>query len=59
MTVRIRKGNNIYIKKAGENGLISFNPNCPPLTADRDRIIALEKVLEKAAELRFKLIVAP
>lgn len=50
MTVRIRKGNNIYIKKAGENGLISLNPNYPPLTADGDRIIVLGKVLGKAEE---------
>ena len=45
-----QKGNNIYIKKAGENGLISLNPNYPPLTADGDRIIALGKVLGKAEE---------
>lgn len=43
-----QKGNNIYIKKAGENGLISLNPNYPPLTADDDRIIVLGKVLGKA-----------
>ena len=43
-----QKGNNIYIKKAGENGLISLNPNYPPLTADGDRIIVLGKVLGKA-----------
>ena len=42
-----QKGNNIYIKKAGENGLISLNPNYPPLTADDDRIIVLGKVLGK------------
>ena len=45
-----QKGNNIYIKKAGENGLISLNPNYPPLTADDDRIIVLGKVLGKAEE---------
>lgn len=45
-----QKGNNIYIKKAGENGLISLNPNYPPLTADGDRIIVLGKVLGKAEE---------
>ena len=45
-----QKGNNIYIKKAGENGLISLNPNYPPLTADDDRIIILGKVLGKAEE---------
>ena len=50
MTVRIRKGNNIYIKKAGENGLISLNSNYPPLTADDDRIMVLGKVLGKAEE---------
>ena len=43
-----QKGNNIYIKKAGENGLISLNPNYPPLTAGGDRIIVLGKVLGKA-----------
>lgn len=45
-----QKGNYIYIKKAGENGLISLNPNYPPLTADGDRIMALGKVLGKAEE---------
>lgn len=45
-----QKGNNIYIKKAGENGLISLNPNYPPLTADDDRIMVLGKVLGKAEE---------
>lgn len=43
-----QKGNNIYIKKAGENGLISLNPNYPPLTADGERITVLGKVLGKA-----------
>ena len=43
-----QKGNNIYIKKAGENGLISLNSNYPPLTAGGDRIIVLGKVLGKA-----------
>lgn len=45
-----QKGNSIYIKKVGKNGLISLNPNYPPLTADGDRIIALGKVLGKAEE---------
>lgn len=45
-----QKGNNIYIKKAGENGLISLNPNYPPLTADGERITVLGKVLGKAEE---------
>ncbi len=45
-----QKGNNIYIKKAGETGLVSLNPNYPPLTADGDRIIVLGKVLGKAKE---------
>ena len=45
-----QKGNNIYIKKAGENGLISLNPDYPGLTADDDRIIVLGKVLGKAEE---------
>ena len=45
-----QKGNNIYIKKAGENGLISLNTNSPPLTADGDRIMVLGKVLGKAEE---------
>lgn len=31
-----QKGNSIYIKKAGENGLISLNPNYPPLAADEN-----------------------
>ena len=46
-----QKGNNIYIKKAGENGLISLNSNYPPLTAGGDRIIVLGKVLGKAEEI--------
>ena len=45
-----QKGNTIYIKKAGENGLISLNTKYPPLTADGDRIIVLGKVLRKAQE---------
>lgn len=45
-----QKGNNIYIKKTGENGLISLNPDYPGLTADDDRIIVLGKVLGKAEE---------
>ena len=45
-----QKGNTIYIKKAGENGLISLNTKYPPLTADGDRIIVLGKVLGKAQE---------
>ena len=45
-----QKGNNIYIKKAGENGLISLNPYYPPLTPDGDRITVLGKVLGKAEE---------
>lgn len=45
-----QKGNTIYIKKAGENGLISLNTKYPPLTADDDRIIVLGKVLGKAEE---------
>lgn len=45
-----QKGNNIYIKKAGENGLISLNPDYPPLTPDGDRITVLGKVLGKAKE---------
>ena len=45
-----QKGNNIYIKKAGGNGLISLNSNYPPLTADGDRITVLGKVLGKAEE---------
>ena len=45
-----QKGNSIYIKKAGENGLISLNSKYPPLTADDDRIIVLGKVLGKAEE---------
>ena len=45
-----QKGNNIYIKKAGENGLISLNPAYPPLTGDGDRIAVLGKVLGKAEE---------
>ncbi len=43
-----QKGNNIYIKKAGKNGLISLNPDYPPLTADGDKILVLGKVLGKA-----------
>lgn len=45
-----QKGNTIYIKKAGENGLISLNTKYPPLTANGDRIIVLGKVLGKAQE---------
>ena len=45
-----QKGNNIYIKKAGEDGLISLNPDYPPLTADGDRILVLGKVLGKAED---------
>lgn len=45
-----QKGNNIYIKKAGEDGLISLNPNYPSLSADGDRILVLGKVLGKAEE---------
>lgn len=45
-----QKGNNIYIKKAGENGLISLNQNYPPLIGDDDRIIVLGKVLGKAED---------
>lgn len=43
-----QKANSIYIKKMGENGLISLNPNYPGLTADDDRIIVLGKVLGRA-----------
>lgn len=46
-----QKGNNIYIKKAGENELISLNPNYPLLTDNGDRIIVLGKVLGKAEEI--------
>lgn len=46
-----QKGNNIYIKKVGENELISLNPNYPPLTDNGDRIIVLGKVLGKAEEI--------
>lgn len=45
-----QKANSIYIKKVGENGLISLNSNYPGLTADDDRIIVLGKVLGKAEE---------
>lgn len=45
-----QKANNIYIKKIGENGLVSLNPEYQGLTADDDRIIALGKVLGKAVE---------
>lgn len=45
-----QKGNSIYIKKVGENGLISLNPDYPGLTADDDRILVLGKVLGKAEE---------
>ena len=45
-----QKGNSIYIKKAGDEGLISLNPDYPPLTADGDRITVLGKVLGKAEE---------
>ncbi len=45
-----QRGNSIYIKKVGENGLISLNPSYPPLTADGDRIMVLGKVLGKAEE---------
>ena len=45
-----QKGSSIYIKKAGEDGLISLNPDYPPLTADGDRITILGKVLGKAEE---------
>lgn len=43
-----QKGNHIYIKKAGEDGLISLNPNYPPITTDGERIIVLGKVIGKA-----------
>lgn len=43
-----QRGNSIYIKKVGENGLISLNPDYPPLMADGDRIMVLGKVLGKA-----------
>lgn len=46
-----QRGNSIYIKKVGENGLISLNPDYPPLTADGDRIMVLGKVLGKAEEI--------
>lgn len=45
-----QKGNNIYIKKVGDEELLSLNPNYPPLTAEGDRIIVLGKVLGKAEE---------
>lgn len=45
-----QKGNNIYIKKVGETGLISLNPDYPGLTADGDRILVLGKVLGKAED---------
>ena len=45
-----QKGNSIYIKKAGEAGLISLNPDYPPLTPDGDRITVLGKGLGKAEE---------
>lgn len=45
-----QKANSIYIKKVGETGLISLNPDYPRLTADGDRIIVLGKVLGKAEE---------
>jgi len=45
-----QKGNSIYIKKAGENGLVSLNPNYPPLTSEGDRIAVLGKILGKAEE---------
>ena len=46
-----QRGNSIYIKKVGENGLISLNPDYPPLMADGDRIMVLGKVLGKAEEI--------
>lgn len=46
-----QRGNSIYIKKVGENGLISLNPDYPPLMADGDRIVVLGKVLGKAEEI--------
>ena len=45
-----QKGNHIYIKKAGVDGLISLNPGYPGLTADGDPITLLGKVLGKAEE---------
>ncbi len=45
-----QKGNNIYIKKAVENGLVSVNPEYPPLTGQEDGIIVLGKMLGKAEE---------
>lgn len=45
-----QKDNSIYIKKAGEMGLISLNPKYPSLTSDGDRIMVLGKVLGKAEE---------
>lgn len=46
-----QKGNNIYIKKSKEDGLISLNPDYLPLTADDDRITVLGKALGKAEEI--------
>ena len=46
-----QKGNNIYIKKSKEDGLISLNPDYPPLTSNGDRIMVLGKVLGKAEEI--------
>lgn len=45
-----QKNNNIYIKKVGENGLISLNPKYPSLTADDDIITVLGRVLGKAED---------
>jgi len=36
-------GNSTYVKKAGENGLISLNPKYPPLIGGNDRIMVLGK----------------
>ena len=40
-----QKNNSIYIKKVGENGLISLNPKYPSLTAYDDIITVLGRVL--------------
>ena len=45
-----QKNNSIYIKKVGENGLISLNPKYPSLTADDDIITVLGRVLGKAED---------
>ncbi len=45
-----QKANSIYIKKVGEAGLISLNPDYPGLIADGDIITVLGRVLGKAED---------